>query len=128
MTDIEKRARKERNRVLSLLSDCDVSPKAQELLAPIVENVSWMKAKLDEAREAVKNSTVVVAYNNGGGQSGIRENPLFKGYESLWKSYMSGMAKILEFVPEDLAREEKEEAQKPRTVLQLVRAKHEKSA
>jgi hypothetical protein len=41
---------------------------------------------------------------------------------------MTGMSKIIESLPEDVAAEEIEEAEKPKTVLELVRSKHEKEA
>jgi hypothetical protein len=93
--EIKARAEEEQNRITDLLSEVGISDKRMKLLEPIILNTAWMKAKLDDAREAIKNSNIVISYDNGGGQKGIRENPLFKGYESLWRSYMAGMAKIL---------------------------------
>ena len=94
----------------------------------MIENTAWMKAKLDDAREQIKNTSVVIPYDNGGGQKGIRENPLFKGYESLWKSYMTGMCRLLDYVPKQVIDEEAEKIDTPRTVLELVRNKHRKEA
>jgi hypothetical protein len=70
----------------------------------------------------------VVAYDNGGGQKGIRENPLFKGYENLWRSYMAGMSKIIDCLPDEIATVESEVVNKPKTVLELVRNRHGKEA
>jgi hypothetical protein len=98
-----------------------------KLLEPIVINTAWMKVKLDDAREAIKNSNIVISYDNGGGQKGIRENPLFKGYESLWRSYMAGMAKLLESLPQEQI-EQAAEIEKPVTMLELVRNKHREKA
>ena len=87
-----------------------------------------MKARLDEARNAITGTTVAIPYDNGGGQKGIRENPAFKGYEALWKAYMNGFSKLLEYVPRDVVEREAENVEKPKTVLELVRAKHRKEA
>lgn len=75
-------------------------------------------------------SSVVIPYDNGGGQKGLRENPLFKGYESLWRCYIAGMTKILDAMPLEEAQSElkKEEPQAPATILELVRSKHKKEA
>lgn len=127
-TGIEQKAISEAERLKGLLFDCGVSESRLALLAPVIENTAWMKAKLDEAREAVKTSNVVIKYDNGGGQSGLRENPLFKGYEALWKAYMNGFSKLLEYVPRDIVEREAENVEKPKTVLELVRAKHRKEA
>lgn len=126
-TEIKARAEEEQNRINELLNEVGVSAKRMKLLEPIVINTAWMKAKLDDAREAIKNSNIVISYDNGGGQKGIRENPLFKGYESLWRSYMAGMGKILDSLPQEII-EQSVEVEKPTTMLELVRNKRRKEA
>ena len=130
MTDFEikERAEEERNRMTELLDGAGISEKRMKLLEPVILNTAWMRAKLDDAREAIKNSNIVVSYDNGGGQKGIRENPLFKGYENLWRSYMAGMSKIIDCLPDEIATVESEVADKPKTVLELVRNRHGKEA
>ena len=129
MTDIEIKARaeEEQNRIIELLNEVGISSKKMKLLEPIVLNTAWMKVKLDDAREAIKNSNIVISYDNGGGQKGIRENPLFKGYESLWRSYMAGMAKLLESLPQEQI-EQATEIERPVTMLELIRNKHREKA
>lgn len=126
--EIKERAQDEYNRISDILIDVGVSNKRRELLEPIIVNTAWMKAKLDDSREAIKNSQIVISYDNGGGQKGIRENPLFKGYESLWKSYITGMGKILESVPDDTELLSEVEEEAPKTILQIVRSKHREEA
>jgi hypothetical protein len=126
--EIKERAEEEQNRILAILTDIGISDKRMQMLEPIILNTAWMKAKLDDAREAIKNSQIVIKYDNGGGQKGIRENPLFKGYESLWKSYMQGMNRILDCLPDEVVEIETEVVEKPKTMLELVRDKHRKEA
>jgi len=125
--EIKGRADAEVNRITELLIDAGISERRIKLLNPVIVNTAWMKAKLDDAREAVKNSQIVIAYDNGGNQKGIRINPLFTGYEALWKSYMSGMTKILESLPQEQI-EQAAEIEKPVTMLELVRNKHREKA
>ena len=99
MDTLATRAIEEKNRITAILNDAGISDRRMQTLAPIIENVSWMRAKLDDSRQLIKNSNIVVPYNNGGGQKGIRENPAFKGYEALWKAYMQGMNRILDTLP-----------------------------
>lgn len=115
-------------RLTGLLYDAEVSERRIKSLSSVIENTAWMKIKLDDAREAIKGSNVVIPYDNGGGQSGIRENPLFKGYESLFKTYMQGMDRILNALPAEKVKEVEQEIEKPQTVLELVRNKHKKEA
>ena len=127
-TEIKARAEEEQDRIIEILNSAGVSDKRMRTLEPVILNTSWMKAKLDDAREAIKNSNIVISYDNGGGQKGIRENPLFKGYESLWKSYLAGLDRIMSALPEEKSREIVEEAEKtePSTVLSLVRQRKKK--
>lgn len=107
-----------------MLKEAGIKEPKSDILLPVVENVSWMRVKLDDIRDEIKNSEIVIEYNNGGGQKGVRENPAYTAYGKLWKAYMSGMEKILAALPEDLQEEAKpDEEAKPRTVLELVREK-----
>ena len=127
-TEYEERATAEIERIERLLFDYNINERKIKMLSPVIENTAWMKVKLDDAREAIKNSNVVIPYDNGGGQTGIRENPLFKGYESLWKAYVTGMSKILESLPREAVVSASNELEQPKTLLQLVRNKHKKEA
>ena len=120
----------EKTRIKRLLKESGTSDARMKMLEPVIENVAWMKIKLDQAREKIKTSGIVMPYDNGGGQTGIRENPAFKGYEALWKSYMAGMSKLLETMPPEVieAEEKTEKEQAPVTVLELIRTKHKKEA
>lgn len=128
--ELTKASEEERERLTEMLKDMGVEEKRILLLAPVIENTAWMRIKLDHAREKISVSGVAVPYDNGGGQTGIRENPAFKGYEALWKSYMAGMSKLLEAMPPEVieAAEETEKEQAPVTVLELIRTKHKKEA
>ena len=125
---IKAKVRKEQKRINILLAEAGISERRMKLLEPVILNTAWMRIKLDDAREAIKNSAVVVSYDNGGGQKGIRENPLFKGYESLWRSYMAGMGKILESLPDEVIEQAEAEVEKPVTMLEMVRQKHKRDA
>ena len=127
MIDIETTAREEAQRLKALLFSYGISEKRVDMLESVIENTAWMKAKLDDAREQIQNTSVAIPYDNGGGQKGIRENPLFKGYSNLWKSYMSGMTTIMSLLPRDIAQAEADQIEKPKTMLDVVRDKHRKT-
>ena len=123
LNSIEEKATVERDNLRQLLFDCGVSEDRLALMEPVIENTAWMRVKLEEARKDIKNSKVVIKYDNGGGQSGLRENPLYKGYEALWKSYISGLSKLLDLLPPAQAKAAVPADLKPKTVLEIVRAK-----
>lgn len=125
---MEEQALNEMQRLNDLLDEFGISERKIKMLQPVIENTAWMKVKLDEAREVVRDSSVVISYDNGGGQTGIRENPIFKGYEALWKSYMSGMNIILNALPQEVIEKEADKVVEARTMLEIVRDKHKKKA
>ena len=122
--ELRQRADEEKNRIVGILTEAGISERRMQMLGPVIENVSWMKAKLDDSRALIKNSNIEVPYDNGGGQKGIRENPAFRGYEALWKSYMQGMNRVLDTLPEEEAKTLDYEDMKPQSVLSLVRDRH----
>ena len=127
-TDLKARATEEKKRITAILKDAGISQRRMDMLKPVIENVSWMRAKLDDSRDLIKSSNIVMPYDNGGGQRGIRENPAFKGYESLWKAYMQGMNRILDTLPPEQMQPVIDEDMKPKTVLDTMRAKYNKPA
>jgi hypothetical protein len=118
--DIESRKNKERNRLKRLLKAADVEDWKIQTLQQVIENTAWMSVKLEDTRQEIREAEVTVPYDNGGGQSGVRQNPIFQGYESLWKAYMAGMTQIL--TAAGVKKDQKSEKLKPRSVIQLVRS------
>jgi hypothetical protein len=118
--DIESRKNKERNRLKRLLKAADVEDWKIQTLHQVIENTAWMSVKLEDTRQEIREAEVTVPYDNGGGQSGVRQNPIFQGYESLWKAYMAGMTQIL--TAAGVKKDQKSEKLKPRSVIQLVRS------
>lgn len=126
MTEAEmvKYATKERRRLTKVLKDVGISEARLNTLLPLIDHTAWLKVKLDCTRAEISVGSVVIPYDNGGGQKGLRENPAFKGYEALWKTYISGMDRILAELPKEVIEQEAKKIEEPRTVLQMVRARH----
>lgn len=82
--------------------------KAEELVAGVhvlhdealelAESVVFMAAKLEESRKAMENEPLVVPYDNGGGQTGIRENPHYTAFEKLVTTYSKSLRQLTEIV------------------------------
>ena len=113
-----KTVKKEIRRLQGLLNKAEVPQQKQAVLDSVIENLAWMRAKLDEAREQMQEESITCEYQNGGGQSGTRENPLFKGYVNLWRAYMIGLEKYTSFLPKDMQELTQEEGQ---NVLYMVK-------
>ena len=72
-------------RVKRLIAGIPASKKDQALV--LADNVIAMEDKLDETRAKIWGMDVVIPYDNGGGQKGLRDNPAYKSYERLLSSY-----------------------------------------
>ena len=95
----------EHKRLITLLDRAEVATQQRDLLAPVIDNMAWQRIKLDEAREEMRGASIVCEYDNGGGQSGTRENPIFKAYINLWRAYMVGLEKFSSYLPKELQEE-----------------------
>ena len=96
----------------------------RKALQSIADHVAFVKIKLDEAKKQCEKAGIVIEYNNGGGQTGTRENPLIKSYANLLKLYLTGMTQILNAVPEN--EEPAQEAAE--TPLEMILAKRKAAA
>lgn len=70
------------------------APEMRTYVQELYDSVEFMRAKLIESRKALDGMDLVIPYDNGGGQSGIRENPYFVAYEKLLKSYIAALDKL----------------------------------
>ena len=124
-----KAVRKEKNKIIKELKRAKISAYKMKVYLPVVENVATMKVKLDELKDQIVYEDILIEYDNGGGQKGIRENPIFKRYESLFKTFMLGMGKILDAIPdEDEGQIKAFKTTEPETVLEMLRDKKRETA
>ena len=112
-------AASEARRLNRLMKTAEVNSETLKALIPVIENVAWMKAKLDDAREQIADSGLCSVNDKGA----LISNPLYHEYESLWKTYMLGMNQLTQYLSKKTA-DQAVKAVKPKTVLELVRSKH----
>ena len=110
-------------RINGIIDGANVAPEMREMLAPIVEFVAWQRVTLDEACKELDGETLVIEYDNGGGQTGTRQNPLFKSVMDLWRGYIAGIDKLIQALPKEAQAEAKAKAVTP---LEIVRGMKKK--
>ncbi len=64
-------------------ADDRLKPEAREL----AEQVFFMRKKLEEMREELKDEPLITEYDNGGQQRGTHVNPVFKAHRELVLTY-----------------------------------------
>jgi hypothetical protein len=65
-----------------------------DLVRPLVIEAAWTEQRLADARRLIGTSDIVVPYDNGGGQEGVRRNPAYDGYSALAKTYVAYLKQI----------------------------------
>ena len=63
-------------------------------LQELEAQAEFQRGQLEAARKRLAKEPLVIEYDNGGGQSGIRENPEWLAYEKLLKSYHATLRAI----------------------------------
>ena len=58
----------------------------------LTNQLQLMRDRLIEEGERIPDEPLVVEYDNGGGQYGVRENPFYPAYEKLLNSYVKTLA------------------------------------
>lgn len=66
----------------------------------LADQVLFMAKKLRETKRAIKDEPLCVEYDNGGGQTGIRENPNYKAYEKLLTTYTKALNQLTAILSE----------------------------
>lgn len=97
--------KQEIKRLQGLLDRAEVPRQKQEAIEAVIDNIAWLRLKLDETRAEMMGESIISEYDNGGNQKGTHANPIFKAYTDLWKAYTAGLKVYLEYIPKDLQDE-----------------------
>jgi len=81
--------------------DSRIRPQATVL----AEQVIFMAKKLKESKAGLRDQAIVIPYDNGGGQTGIRENPAFTAYEKLLTAYTRSLTALRDVIGDDAPKE-----------------------
>lgn len=75
----------------------------------LIDRLAYLAAYLDELQEATIVSGVVVAYDNGGGQKGVRVSPAVNVYTAYAKQFTASVKQLQSFL--DNAQEDEDALQ-----------------
>lgn len=118
--EINERIEHEKMRLTSLLDGTNISDKRREALEAVIDNLAFMRIKLECTVSEISEEGLSVPYDNGGGQAGIRENPAYRAYINMWKSYLSGIEKVIAALPAESKAIVEDDVQSEDNVLQIV--------
>lgn len=95
---IESKMEAELRRLQKVTKDAIPDDRRAAVL-PMLRNLAFLKVKLDEARRYLMYEQIYTEYDNGGGQSGLREHPGFSAYNKLFTTYSREIGKLVAMMP-----------------------------
>ena len=69
----------------------------------LIEQLKHMANRLLEEGKKVETEPLIIEYDNGGGQSGVRENPFYPAYEKLITTYTKTLMVAKDLIGENNA-------------------------
>ena len=79
-------------RIKNLLRDIPIERSSEA--KQIAEECLLLEDKLNEMKPTFGSELIVEEYDNGGGQSGTRENPTHTAYQKLLRSYLQTLKEL----------------------------------
>lgn len=84
------------------------------------EELEWLDIQLSRAKECIGEEEVVIPYDNGGGQTGIRSNPAFAEHKRLLDSWNSIASSLVSMLPDEKQEDEADKLADIRSKFRIV--------
>ena len=97
LSEKDKEIKKEKKRLLEIFKDIDENKLA--FVMHQIDNLAWLNVSARALKEKVDKIGTIVKYNNGGGQSGVRDNPDVKTLIAYQKNITAITKQLLDLVP-----------------------------
>lgn len=95
---VQARVESELRKLQRLTKDAIPEDKRSVVLA-LLPNIAFLKVKLDDSRRCLLYECIFTEYDNGGGQSGLREHPGFAAYNKLFTTFSRSIKQLTDMMP-----------------------------
>jgi hypothetical protein len=95
--DKQKEIKKEKKRLNDIFKDIDANK--LKFVEHQIENLAWLNVSIEELKKLIDEEGTTAVYNNGGGQSGVRDNPNVKTLIAYQKNVITITKQLMELVP-----------------------------
>lgn len=92
-----KKIKEEKERLQAIFSDID--PNKREFVLRQINTLAWLNISIDQLKKDIEKVGTMVRYDNGGGQSGLKENPDVKTFLSYQKNVNAITNQLIDLVP-----------------------------
>ena len=72
----------------------------------LAKQLEFQAVKLRECRTEMESMPTIMAYDNGGGQKGIRKNPAYDAYNALMQNFRKSLQLLVELSGPDAPKDE----------------------
>ena len=93
----EDRTQVEKNKLMAVFKEIDANK--LEFVSNQIDDLAWLIVACDELKGKIDKEGAVIKYNNGGGQSGVKDNPNVKTLIAYQKNKISITKQLIELVP-----------------------------
>lgn len=95
----QKRVESELKKLREITKDA-IPDEKRKVVMPLLANVAFLKVKLDDARNELLYEDIYTEYDNGGGQTGLREHPGFSAYNKLLTTFSRMIRQLTDMMPQ----------------------------
>lgn len=93
----EDRINLEKEKLMTVFKEIDANK--LEFVSNQIDDLAWLIVSCDELKEKINKTGTVIKYNNGGGQSGVKDNPDVKTLIAYQKNKIAITKQLIELVP-----------------------------
>ena len=93
----ETEVKKEKNRLSKIFKDIDENKK--KFVKNQIEQLAWLNVSIAELQQEIDETGTTVVYDNGGGQTGIKDNPNIKTLIAYQKNAIAITKQLTDLVP-----------------------------
>lgn len=93
----EKAIKKEKNKLKKIFKDIDKNK--LDFVQTLIDRLAWLNVSVRELEELVDEEGTMIEYNNGGGQSGMKDNPNVKTLINYTKNITTITKQLVDLVP-----------------------------
>lgn len=98
----QSRVESELRKLRELTKDA-IPDEKRKAIMPLLANIAFLKVKLDDARAELLYEEIFTEYDNGGGQTGLREHPGFSAYNKLFTTFSRSVKQLTDMMPSGTA-------------------------
>lgn len=98
----QSRLESELRKLRELTKDA-IPDEKRKAIMPLLANIAFLKVKLDDARAELLYEDIFTEYDNGGGQTGLREHPGFSAYNKLFTTFSRAVKQLTDMMPNGTA-------------------------